>query len=426
MNAKFKIVDKGPIKTYLGVQIERVREKRILKLHQEVYLNEVLAAMGIKKGDTLKYATPLPAGISLTKNEGEPYELDVYRSVIGSLIYLSTWTRVDIAYAVSALAAHMANPSREHHVALKHVLHYLHGTRDKGIMYHGYDTHGINQLYGFTDADYAGDCITRRSRSAYVMMMNSGCISWKTKLQTVVANSTTDAEVYAATLAIKEIIYLRDSLRRIGLPQATCDKPNRGTLLYEDNQAATAIARSAAHREATKHMAIARAFLRYHQEHGTVWIMDCYTHMQVADFLTKPLGPQQFVKLVDEAMGTEAKREIAKFSRRNWADEYDEQIKQKREEKFAQAASSATQHTPDAAQGGMLKYTYVDLVYMNCMRVNTCFGGPNHIICDSVEEYIRYEQHRSNVLQQIYSEDMRVENRYYGQTVLLNRLCANV
>ena len=74
----------------------------------------------------------------------------------------------------------------------------------------------------------------------------------------------------------------------------------------------------------------------------------------------------------------------------------------------------------------MLKYTYVDLVYMNCMRINTCFGGPNYVICDSVEEYIRYEQHRSNVLQQIYSEDMRVENRYYGQTVLLNRLCIKV
>ncbi len=72
------------------------------------------------------YNTPLPVGVSLVKNEGEPYELDLYRSAIGSLIYLSQWTRVDIAYAVSALAAHMSNPSRDHHVALKHVLHYLH------------------------------------------------------------------------------------------------------------------------------------------------------------------------------------------------------------------------------------------------------------------------------------------------------------
>ena len=129
----------------------------------------------------------------------------------------------------------MANPSRDHHVALKHVLHYLHGTRDKGITYHKNDEHGINKLYGFVDADYAGEIEKRRSRSGYVMMMNSGCISWKSKLQTVVANSTTDAEVYAATLAIKEVVYLRDALRRIGLPQATADAPTKGTLLYEDN-----------------------------------------------------------------------------------------------------------------------------------------------------------------------------------------------
>jgi hypothetical protein len=91
----------------------------------------------------------------------------------------------------------------------------------------------------------------------------------------VVANSTTDAEVYAATLAIKEIIYLRDALRRIGLQQATEDAPTKGTLLYEYNEATTAIAWTASHREATKHMAIARSFLRYHHENGTVSIQDC-------------------------------------------------------------------------------------------------------------------------------------------------------
>ncbi len=53
-------------------------------------------------------------------------------------------------------------------------------------------------------------------------------------------------------------------------------------------------------------MAIARSFLRYHHENGTVSIQDCYTHMQVADFLTKPLGAQVHDKLVNEAMGQEA------------------------------------------------------------------------------------------------------------------------
>ena len=66
-----------------------------------------LGAMGINLDDELKYDTPSPAGISLMKKTGNPYELDVYRSLVGSLIYLSQWTRIDIAYAISALAAHI-------------------------------------------------------------------------------------------------------------------------------------------------------------------------------------------------------------------------------------------------------------------------------------------------------------------------------
>jgi hypothetical protein len=248
------------------------------------------------------------------------------------------------------------------------------------------------------------------------MMMNGGCISWKSKLQTVIANSTTDAEVYAATMAIKEIIYLRDALRRIGLPQACSNTPDKGTVLYEDNQAAVAIARSAAHREATKHMAIARSFLRYHHEHGTVSVVDCYTHMQLADFLTKPLGPQQFMLLVNETMGYEEKNELGKFARRHWEQEYEYKIKQQRAERF----DGVEQSSPEDAQGGMLNYVHVDVVYTNCMRVDTCYDGPNYLVCDSIEEYVRYEQHRSNIAQQVCVEDMKVENRNYGNIVTLN------
>ena len=430
MHAKFKIVDKKDISTYLGVQVERSREagNRWLKIHQEGYLNEVLAAMGIKKDNTLVYQTPLPANIQLVKNEGEPYELDLYRSAIGSLIYLSTWTRIDIAYAVSALAAHMSNPSRDHHVALKHLLHYLHGTRDRGITYHANDAHGINKLYGFVDADYAGDSNTRKSRSGFVMMMNSGAISWKSKLQTVVANSTTDAEVYAATLAIKEIIYLRDALRRIGLPQAVESAPHKGTILYEDNEATSAIAKSAAHREATKHMAIARAFLRYHHENGTVAITDCFTHMQLADFLTKSVGQQIHYKLIDEVMGVREMKDIERFTRRDWRGLYDEAHAKR------SAMSPADNVRHDDAQGGMLKSglktliqnepktKLVDLVNLNCMIVYADDTDDQCLVCDTIDDYLKYEQHRLNIVNQVKAEDMKEENKYYGNVIVLNRM----
>ncbi len=96
-------------------------------------------------------------------------------------------------------------------MALKHLLHYLHGTRSHGITYHGFNAHGINQLYAFMDADFAADPETRRSRTGFLVMCNSGAIAFKSKLQTVISCSTTDAEVYAATAAIKEVAYLRDA-----------------------------------------------------------------------------------------------------------------------------------------------------------------------------------------------------------------------
>ena len=92
-------------------------------------------------------------------------------------------------------------------------------------------------------------------------------------------------------------------MRRIGIPQATVNDPTRGMTLYEDNEATCAIARSAAYREATKHLAIARHFVRYHHENGTVYFEDCTTQHQMADFLTKSLGAKQFMALTDAAMG---------------------------------------------------------------------------------------------------------------------------
>ncbi len=59
---------------------------------------------------------------------------------------------------------------------------------------------------------------------------------------------------------------------------------------------------------------------------------------------------------------------------------------------------------------------------MNVMRINSEYEGPNYLICDSIEEYLRFEQHRSSVAQRIKEEDMSIENRYYGETVCRNRV----
>jgi len=402
MNNKFAIADKGPISLYLGVEVDRDRSAGTLKIHQTGYVNDLLKAMGIDINDKLVYDTPLPAGIVLERHTGMPYEHDLYRSAVGSLIYMSTWTRIDIAYAVSVLAAHMSNPSREHHVALKHLLHYLHGTRDRGITYHKYDIHGLNQIYAFVDADYAGDKELRKSRSGYIVMMNSGAVSWKSKLQTVNAHSTTDAEIYAATAAIKEVAYIRDALRRIGLPQAQADNSSRGTTLYEDNEATCAIARTASHREATKHLAIARYFVRYHHEHGTVCLADCTTQNQLADFLTKSLGGKSFKQLTDDAMGVQPMLSKDKYARRDWRSEY--------ESKYRLVDKAG----PDDVPGGMLKAVsthlskskvyraIVSLIHTNSMLVDTTLTQEDaEYVCKDIDDFLDMERHHDQTCRDI-------------------------
>jgi hypothetical protein len=72
----------------------------------------------------------------------------------------------------------------------------------------------------------------------------------------------------------------------------------------------------------------------------------------------------------------------------------------------------------------MLKCMFVDTVYMNVMRINSEYEGPNYLVCDSIEEYLRFEQHRSCLVSRVNAEDISIENQYYGETVCLNRMVA--
>jgi hypothetical protein len=156
-----------------------------------------------------------------------------------------------------------------------------------------------------------------------VVLCNGGAVAYKSKLQTVISCLTTDAECFAACYVTKEIAYLRDVLRRIRIPQLP-----GGTITYKDNAAIISIAKTGAQREATKHIAIARMFLRYHENHGTVKFRQCHMKKQLADFLMKSLGRQPFQQLTSEAMGYTVKKDIHHYGKRDWKSAYQESHEQ--------------------------------------------------------------------------------------------------
>jgi hypothetical protein len=114
-------------------------------------------------------------------------------------------TRSDIAQAVNMLCRFSSRPGPTHSAELKRVLCYLKCTMRSGITY----SPGNSTIQGWCDADYGGDLKTRKSTTGYIFTCNNGALSWSSKLQPTVAQSTTEAEFMAAGAACKDALWWR-------------------------------------------------------------------------------------------------------------------------------------------------------------------------------------------------------------------------
>ena len=139
-------------------------------------------------------------------NDDEIFNQKDYASVIGSLRYASDCTRPDIAYAVGVLSRFTSKPSKDHWLAIQRVMRYLISTKTYGLFYKKYPT-GIET---FNDANWntlSGDFL---STTVYIFILGSGAICWKSKKQTIIANSTMEAKLIALASASEEANWLRD------------------------------------------------------------------------------------------------------------------------------------------------------------------------------------------------------------------------
>jgi hypothetical protein len=135
---------------------------------------------------------PLDPNIVITRNpQGEDGDhQNAFTSLIGSLQYLSMATWPDISYTINQLSGYMANPSLAHQSAMKRILHYLTGTKTKGIVYWAecMDLQGNNPFYGYADVAYTNS-ENYHSTSGYVFITNVGAITWGSYKQTIITLS---------------------------------------------------------------------------------------------------------------------------------------------------------------------------------------------------------------------------------------------
>ena len=134
------------------------RKKEGLFMGQQKYAKDLLQMYGMI--DCKPMSTPMDPNMRLQEDEEKELEdVTMHRQLVGSLIYL-TLTRPDISYPVGLVNRYMSNRKKPHHDAVKHSLRYVKGTIIFGILYK--ETKDC-QVMGYCDADYAGDCCTRRS-----------------------------------------------------------------------------------------------------------------------------------------------------------------------------------------------------------------------------------------------------------------------
>jgi hypothetical protein len=204
-----------------------------------------------------------------------------YAPLVGKLLYLSTCTRPDIAYAVRELSRFVSNHGELHWKSALHLLRYIKGTKHYGIMYGNIDE-PYPLFKTFADSDWAtGE--KRRSITGYIVMMGGGPIAWASKQQNVIALSTAEAEYIALSFASRQTLWLRSLSSELSFSQPSASP------VFCDNRAAIYSARDPTSHSRLKHIDLRFHFIRHIVNGRLIDVFHIPGTSNIADLLTKGL-----------------------------------------------------------------------------------------------------------------------------------------
>jgi Reverse transcriptase (RNA-dependent DNA polymerase)/Integrase core domain/gag-polypeptide of LTR copia-type len=282
LSSKFKLRNLGPVKKFLGLDIHRPTPTGPIYLSQSTYARKMLHKFNMANCNPVK--SPCEPSVQLHKRESDEESADgeLYRQMIGSLMFLAQYTRSDIAFEVSCLSQFNKDPSIHHLRAAKHLMRYIQGTKDFATVFNGDgDTHPI----GYSDASYANNPDDRKSYSGYIFFLANAIISFQSQKQTVIALSTMESEYMALSDAAKEAIFLLKLLRSLKF------KISRPIIINTDSQSALDHVKNNVKHSRTKHIDVRHHFIRDACSSKHVTLEHVPAASQIADVLTKPLGP---------------------------------------------------------------------------------------------------------------------------------------
>lgn len=291
LDSDYGLKDQGLLNTYLGVQVEQNADS--IKIHQTKYCEDIIERFNF--ADAHPSRIPMETNMRLTVKDNEVDRRKEqpangkkfpYRELVGSLMYLTTCTRPDLAFSVGQLSRYVQNPTQQHIGAAKRVLRYLVGTKTQGIVYtREKPTEKKPELIidGYCDSDWGNDPDTRKSITGFVHCMAGGAVSWASRRQTIVAQSTAEAEYVAACEACMEGQGLRNILTQVFPDLVT--KVRMGI----DNQAAYVMATNPTYSRRTRHIELRWHYVRDRVARKTVDLWKVKTDVNPSDLMTKPL-----------------------------------------------------------------------------------------------------------------------------------------
>jgi len=307
LKANFNLTSQGDVGAFLGIDIKHTTDGN-LELVQPGLISKIITLTGLEE-ESNEHRTPATAILHADPKGPDREHTWNYRTIIGMLTYLSSSTRSDIAFAVHQCARFSTNPKRIHEIAVRRIIRYLKGTKNKGFILKPSPSRTLDC---YVDADFtslwhpsiADDPVSVKSRTGYVITFANCPILWSSKLQTEVALSTTEAEYIALSQATRDLIPMKDLLSEFSsATKLIVGETITYSTIFEDNKGCVELASAPKLCPRTKHISLKYHHFRSYVSSGAIRIQWIDTKHQLADILTKPLSISSFEYLRSLLLG---------------------------------------------------------------------------------------------------------------------------
>jgi hypothetical protein len=227
--------------------------------------------------------------LKLSKRSKAPaVDATEYRSVVRSLRYLVN-IRPDLAYSVGIVSCYIEASTMEYWAAVKHILRYIKGTTNFGVVY--LKKKRKVKILGYSDSDMARDIDDRKSISGVAYVFGESLVTWISQKQKVVAHSSCEAEYIAAATAVCQGVWLRRLLGDL------MNKEEERVVLNIDNKSVISLCMNPVHHDRSNHIDTKYHYIREYVEESKIEVNYVCTDDQLADILTKSLGRLKFLEM---------------------------------------------------------------------------------------------------------------------------------